>query len=102
MRHAMTATDAPTAPPPSRRYQGLADLPALLDFASRSTAQRSPLHTSWHPGDIIWALQTRADEPQPCRFWTGPAGDVEALAWFESDGEVWIETLPAREALVAD
>ncbi len=97
----MTTTDAPAAPPVSRRYQGLADLPALLAFASLSTAQRSPLPASWHPGDIIWALQTRADQPQPCRFWSGPKG-IEALAWFESDGEVWIETLPAREALVAD
>ena len=97
----MTATDAPAAPLSSRRYQGLADLPALLAFASLSTAQRSPLASSWHPGDIIWALQARADQPQPCRFWSGPDG-VEALAWFESDGEVWIETLPAREALLAD
>jgi GNAT superfamily N-acetyltransferase len=84
---------------PSRRYQGLADLPALLAFASASSAQRSPLRSSWHPGDIIWALHTRADLPQPCRFWTGPDG-VEALAWFESEGEVWIETLPASEHLV--
>jgi mycothiol synthase len=91
----MTAQDARR----SRRYQGLADLPALLAFASASTAQRSPLHSSWHPGDIIWALQTHADLPQPCRFWIGPDG-VEALAWFESEGEVWIETLPASEPLV--
>ena len=69
----MTANDAPDAALPSRRYQGLADLPPLLAFASRTTAERSPLPTSWHPGDIIWALQTRADQPQPCRFWTGPA-----------------------------
>jgi mycothiol synthase len=90
---------APAAPLASQRYRGLADLPAILGFASASTAQRSPLHSSWHPGDIIWALQTRAHLPQPCRFWTGPAG-VEALAWFESEGEVWIETLPASEHLV--
>jgi GNAT superfamily N-acetyltransferase len=95
----MIAQDAPTAGLPSRRYQGIADLPALLAFASASTAQRSPLRTSWHPGDIIWALQTRADQPQPCRFWTAPDG-VEALAWFESEGEVWIETLPASEHLI--
>ncbi|HEY3800547.1 MAG TPA: GNAT family N-acetyltransferase [Caulobacteraceae bacterium] len=86
---------------PSRRYQGLADLPALLAFASASTAQRLPLGSCWHPGDVIWALETRADQPQPCRFWSGPDG-VEALAWFESEGEVWIETLPASEALVVD
>ncbi|HEX3408313.1 MAG TPA: GNAT family N-acetyltransferase [Caulobacteraceae bacterium] len=98
----MTATDAPAAPLPSRPYEGLKDLPALLAFASLCTAQRSPLAASWHPGDIIWALQTRADQPQPARFWTGATGAVEALAWFESDGEVWIETLPAREALVGD
>src|ERR1700722_15481756 len=91
-RPPMTANDAPDAAITSRRYQGLADLPPLLAFASRMTAERSPLPSSWHPGDIIWALQTRADQPQPCRFWTGPEG-VEALAWFESDGEVWIETL---------
>jgi ribosomal protein S18 acetylase RimI-like enzyme len=97
----MTAQDAPAAPRMSRRYQGLADLPALLAFASASTAQRAPLPACWHPGDLIWALQARADQPQPCRFWTGPDG-VEALAWFESEGEVWIETLPASEGLVAD
>jgi len=97
----MTANDAPIAAPASRRYQGLADLPPLLAFASRTTAERSPLHAAWHPGDVIWALQTRADQPQPCRFWTGAEG-VEALAWFESDGEVWIETLAGREALVAE
>ena len=97
----MTAEDAPAAPLAARQYLGSADLPALLDFASRCTAQRSPLGCSWHPGDIIWALQTRADEPQPWRFWVGPDG-VEAMAWFESDGEVWIETLPASESLAAD
>jgi ribosomal protein S18 acetylase RimI-like enzyme len=97
----MTPNDAPEGATTARRYQGLADLPPLLAFASRTTGERSPLHASWHPGDIIWALQTRADQPQPCRFWTGPAG-VEALAWFESDGEVWIETLASCEALVAD
>jgi ribosomal protein S18 acetylase RimI-like enzyme len=96
-----TQPDAPAAPPASRCYQGLADLPPLIAFASRCTAERSPLGACWHPGDIIWALQTRADQPQPCRFWTGSDG-VEALAWFESDGEVWIETLPTCEALVPD
>jgi GNAT superfamily N-acetyltransferase len=95
----MTGQGAPAAALASRRYEGLADLPALLAFASACTAQRSPLRSSWHPGDIIWALQTGAHLPQPCRFWTGPAG-VEALAWFESEGEVWIETLPASEHLV--
>jgi ribosomal protein S18 acetylase RimI-like enzyme len=95
----MTAQDAPTAGSSSKRYEGIADLPALLAFASACTAQRSPLLSSWHPGDIIWALQTRANDPQPCRFWSGPDG-IEALAWFESEGEVWIETLPASEPLV--
>jgi GNAT superfamily N-acetyltransferase len=95
----MTAHDAPAMAASSQRYRGLGDLPALLAFASACTAQRSPLHSSWHPGDIVWALRTRADEPQPCRFWTGPEG-VEALAWFESEGEVWIETLPGAEHLL--
>ncbi len=85
--------------PASSRYRGLDDLPALLAFASACTALRSPLRSSWHQGDIIWALQTGGDRPQPCRFWVGPSG-VEALAWFESEGEVWIETLPASESLV--
>ena len=98
----MTLQDAPAAPRPARRYMGLAELPALLDFASRSTAQRAPLSACWHPGDIIWALQARADQPQPCRFWTGPDGAVAALAWFESEGEVWLETLPASAALVPE
>jgi GNAT superfamily N-acetyltransferase len=97
----MTAQDAPAGAPFSQPYHGLADLPPLIAFASRCTAERSPLSASWHPGDVIWALQTRADQPQPCRFWTGSDG-VEALAWFESDGEVWIETLPACEALVPE
>ena len=54
---------------------------------------------------------TRATSSGRCRpgptsrsragLWTGPEG-VEALAWFESDGEVWIETLAGREALVAE
>jgi GNAT superfamily N-acetyltransferase len=86
----------------SRRYQGLADLPALLTFASASLAQRAPLHVSWHPGDLIWALQTRADQPQPCRFWTSADGAVVALAWFESEGEVWLETLPGADDLVPE
>jgi mycothiol synthase len=101
MRYAMATETATGAPRPPRRYQSLADLPALLAFASKCIAQRSPLGSSWHPGDIIWALQTRADQPQPCRFWEGPDG-VEALAWFESEGEVWIETLPGCEALFAE
>jgi GNAT superfamily N-acetyltransferase len=95
----MTIQHAPAPAPRSRRYQGLADLPALLAFASASTRLRAPLGAAWHPGDVIWALQQRADQPQPCRFWEGPEG-VEALAWFESEGEVWIETLPGREALL--
>ena len=44
-------------------------------------------------------MQKRADQPQPCRFWPGPNG-VEALAWFQGEDEVWIETLPASEHLV--
>lgn len=97
----MTAQSPTAVAIAARRYQGLADLPALLAFASLSTAQRAPLSACWHPGDVIWALQTRADQPQPCRFWTGPAG-VEALAWFESDGEVWLETLAGSRALIAE
>ena len=97
----MTVQDAHAAVITPRRYEGLADLPALLAFASVSTAQRAPLGACWHPGDLIWALQTKADQPQPCRFWAGPNG-VEALAWFESDGEVWLETLAGSEALIAE
>lgn len=97
----MTVQDAPAAGMTARRYEGLADLPGLLAFASLSTAQRAPLAACWHPGDLIWALQTKADQPQPCRFWAGPNG-VEALAWFESDGEVWLETLAGSEALIVE
>ena len=97
----MTAQNTPAAATASRGYENLGDLPAILAFASAATARRSPLAACWHPGDVIWALQTKADEPQPCQFWTGPNG-IDALAWFESDGEVWLETLPDRAALVAE
>jgi GNAT superfamily N-acetyltransferase len=102
MRPIMTANDAPAAAQyASRGYESLADLPAILAFASRCTAERSPLGCSWHPGDVIWALQTRADQPQPWRFWSGPQG-VVAMAWFEGDGDIWIDALPDHDALIAE
>ncbi|HEY2051991.1 MAG TPA: hypothetical protein VGH03_21835 [Caulobacteraceae bacterium] len=85
----------------SRRYQGLADLPALLAFASACTAARSPLSSSWHPGDIVWELHAGADRPHPIQFWLGGEG-VQALAWLFDDGEAWLETLPAAEHLVPE
>lgn len=97
-------TNAPSngeaSPRPSRRYEGLADLPPILAFASAATAARSPLFTSWHPGDVVWELMARPDGPRPNQVWEGPDG-VEALAWFVGPGELWLETLPGREDLVA-
>lgn len=98
-------TSAPSngeaSPPAARRYEGLADLPPILAFASAATRARSPLFTSWHPGDIVWALMGKADQPQPNRFWDGRDG-VDALAWFVGPGELWLETLPDREGRIAD
>ena len=90
-----------SAPVTSRRYEGLADLPPLLAFASACTAARSPLSASWHPGDIVWALHASPDQPQPNRFWLGAQG-VEAHAWLYDDGEVWLETLPQAGHLVPE
>jgi ribosomal protein S18 acetylase RimI-like enzyme len=99
----MKDIDPRGAPTPviSRRYEGLADLPPLLAFASACTAARSPLASSWHPGDIVWELQARADRPQPAQFWIGARG-VEALAWLFDDGEAWIEALPTAEHLTPE
>ena len=89
------------APAPSRRYGGLADLPRLLEFASRAVTARAPLFACWHPGDLIWELAERADQPQPARFWTGADG-VDALAWFVGPGELWLEAMPGRDDLLAE
>jgi GNAT superfamily N-acetyltransferase len=84
-----------------RQYQGADDLPLLLRFASICTAQRSPLFSSWHPGDVVWELHASAHQPQPNRFWVGANG-VELMAWNVGPGEVWLEALPSAEPLVAD
>jgi hypothetical protein len=93
--------DLPSAAAASRRYEGLADLPALLDFASRATAAKLPLRACWHPGDIVWELKGAADQPHPARFWEDAEG-VQALAWFVGPGELWTEATPGREDLIAE
>jgi hypothetical protein len=97
----MSLTRQPGAPAASRSYQGLADLPSLLAFAGASTAGRSPLFSSWHPGDIVWELHATADQPHPARCWTGPDG-VDLLAWPFGGGEVWLEALPSAESRVSE
>ena len=87
--------------PIRRRYADASDLHALLQFASRSLAERSPLGATWHPGDIAWELRGDYDSKQPIRFWESD-GTVQALAWFVGPGQLWLEATPAGEALVAD
>jgi len=79
----------------------VADVPALLDFAARSFAERFPLNSNWHPGDIVWELQGAYDQRQAIRIWDGPEG-VVAVAWFVGQALLWLETTPAHEDLVPE
>jgi ribosomal protein S18 acetylase RimI-like enzyme len=90
----------PLPPAVDREYGGGPDLAALITFASRAIAQRFPLNAVWHPGDVVWELQrdlvgANAD----IRLWEA-AGGVVAVAWMVGPGQVWIEALPAHEALL--
>jgi len=85
----------------SRLYQCGADLAPLLAFASRSFAERFPLNANWHPGDVVWELQGAYDQRQPIRMWSA-SGAVVAAGWFVGPGQLWLETLPASEALVPE
>lgn len=85
----------------ARRYAGIEDLPLLMRFASRSTAERSPLFACWHPGDVVWELHGAADRPQPNRLYFGP-DRVEALAWIVGPGQLWVEALPQAQGRIAE
>jgi GNAT superfamily N-acetyltransferase len=79
----------------------MADLDALLAFASRSWMARAPLLANWRPGDVVWELKGVLDQPQPIRLWGG-ASDLTAVAWFVGASELWVETLTGDEAVLAD
>jgi mycothiol synthase len=91
-----TPTRGAPAPSPARLYAGIEDLPLLIDFASRSTAERAPLRARWHPGDVVWQLNGIADRPQRNRLYFGPDG-VEVAAWIIAEGELWIEATAVGE-----
>ena len=87
--------------PVARAHGGRADLPALLDFASRSLRARFPLDATWHPGDFIWQLKDTGDARLDMRLWDTPTG-LAAVAWFVGPGGLWLECLPHHEHLVAE
>jgi GNAT superfamily N-acetyltransferase len=83
----------------ARDYAGAADLPALLDFASRSLTARFPREALWHPGDVVWELKT-ARNALEIRLWE--AGSLGAVAVLPGDGQLWLECLPEQESLFAE
>lgn len=99
----MTSDQPRGAPahPTSRRYAGIEDLPLFIDFASRSTNERSPLRARWHPGDVVWQLNGQAEQPHRNRLYFAPDG-VEAAAWLISDSELWIEATADGERRIAE
>lgn len=82
--------------PTGRPYRGVSDLEALLLFASRSLAERFPLASTWHPGDVAWALRDQYDARHPIGLWERQ-GAVEAVAWFVGPGRLWLEATPTGE-----
>lgn len=84
-----------------RDHAGADDLPALLDFASRSLTARFPLDAGWHPGDLVWELKDTQGARQDMRLWETVDGLV-ALAWRIAPGELWFEALPTDEHLIAE
>lgn len=85
----------------SRAHAGRADLPALLDFASRSLAARFPLEANWHPGDLVWQLKDAGDTRLDLWLWEGPEGIV-VMAMFAGPGQLWLECLPTHEHLAVE
>ena len=79
-----------------RGYEGRQDLGPLLEFASRSLAERSPLSTCWHPGDIAWQLMPDYDRPHRVRMWT-TGGRIEAVTMFPAANQLWLELSPDAE-----
>src|ERR1700679_2378086 len=93
--------DQYASPTVARPHAGRADLPALLDFASRSLSARFPLEANWHPGDLIWQLKDARDTHLEMRLWERSAG-VVAAALFAGPGQLWLECLPDHEPQIAD
>jgi hypothetical protein len=86
---------------PSRPYLGADDLAPLLSFGSRAFAERFPLNANWHPGDFVWELHARCDQPQPILMW-GSTGGVTAVSGFTGPGQLLFEVLPDSERLVPE
>lgn len=84
-----------------RAYEGRGDLVPLLEFASRSFAERLPLNSCWHPGDIVWELKPDFDRPHRVRMWISD-GCVVAVTMFSAADQLWLETLPTAEDLLPD
>ena len=89
------------ASPIARAHAGRADLPALLDFASRSLRARHPLDANWHPGDLVWQLKDARDVHLDMRLWETAEG-VVAAALFAGPSQVWLEAMPEHEHLLAE
>ena len=92
---------AQEASPVSRPHAGRADLPALLEFASKSLSARFPLEANWHPGDLVWQLKDARDTHLDMQLWETPNG-VVAAALFAGPGQLWLECLPEYEPVVAE
>ncbi len=84
-----------------RSYEGVRDLGPLLEFASRSFAERLPLNACWHPGDIAWQLMPDYDRPHRVRMWLS-GGRVEAVTMFPKVNQLWLEILPDAEELLPE
>ncbi len=83
-----------------RDYSGPQDFEVLLGFASASQITKFPGEASWHPGDIIWSLRGRVEAIEGLHFWG--AREVEAAAWFDGPGDLWIEAHPTADSLIPD
>lgn len=73
----------------ARSFQGIADLPAVLAFASAATAHDFARPATWHPGDLAWRMATHFDDgpfarSDDIRLWF-EGSRVVAMAWFYGD-----------------
>src|SRR5579864_3284718 len=84
-----------------RGYEGQRDLGPLLEFASRSFADRLPLNACWHPGDIAWQLKPEYDRPHRVRMWLF-GGRVQAVTMFSGANQLSLEILPEAEDLLPE
>jgi hypothetical protein len=80
----------------ARPHAGQADLPLLLDFASRALRTRFPLEALWHPGDLVWQLKDAGDAHLNMRLWEDASGIV-ATALFAGPRQLWFECLPGYD-----